>query len=92
MGIFGWDLPPGCSMSDIDPPSCPCPVCGRDSDGGCICPECPKCGDYGNVRCYEQHGLVRTPEQIASRATLDEQMAADARVEPDYSDVPEPLE
>ena len=62
MGIFGWSLPPGCSMRDIDPPEQPCEVCGEYPDN-CICPECPICYDYGNPRCYLEHGLRRTEEQ-----------------------------
>ena len=46
MGIFGWDLPPGCSMRDIeracgsDLPDT-CPVCGGewcDEDGNLLVP------------------------------------------------------
>lgn len=92
MGLFGWDLPPGCTMNDIDPPIPPCEVCGLDPDDGCVCPECPVCDVIGDPKCYGQHGLVRTAEQIASRAALDEQLAHDARVEPDYSyEVPEEM-
>jgi hypothetical protein len=65
MGIFGWSLPPGVSMNDIDPPDRPCEVCGKFTDD-CICQECPKCSSYGDPKCYEKHGLVRTKEQKAS--------------------------
>lgn len=76
-------------MSDIDPPDRPCDVCGRDPSGDCLCPECPVCGDTGNPKCYdggpafgdESHGLVRTPEQIASRAAYEAAREADAKVE-----------
>jgi hypothetical protein len=82
---FGWDLPPGVSMSDIDPPEQPCEVCGIEA-GNCICPECPQCGSYGDPHCYEKHGLVRTPEQIDSRAAYETARERDRRVEPDYGD------
>ena len=61
--VFGWSYPPGCS----GPPDgeLQCDVCKREV-GQCICPECPQCGETGNPRCYEDHGLVRTPEQDAS--------------------------
>jgi hypothetical protein len=75
-GIFGWSLPPGVTMNDIDPPERPCEVCGIEA-GNCICPECPVCGEAGNPECYEAHGLVRTPEQIAGRKMYDEQRAKD---------------
>lgn len=92
--IFGWSLPPGVTMNDIDPPEQPCEVCGHEA-GDCICPECPRCGEFGNPRCYDAHGLERTAEQIESRVALDRQLAADAKAEdeywasrPDDSDVP----
>ena len=78
---FGWSLPPGCSMRDIDPDPGPCQVCGRDPDGDCLCPECPTCGAYGDPKCYESHGLVRTPEQIASRKAYDDACERDAKVQ-----------
>ena len=83
MGIFGWSLPPGCSMRDIDPPEGPCAVCGKSVDD-CICPECPECGGVGDATCYEQHGLTRTPEQIASRSAAEAAWKADAEVEASF--------
>jgi hypothetical protein len=80
MGIFGWDLPPGVSMRDIDPPEGPCDVCGKSVDD-CICPECPVCHSHGDPACYEKHGLVRTQAQIDSRTALDEQIERDAEAE-----------
>lgn len=67
---FGWSYPPGCSGP---PNGCEglCDVCGCSIDD-CLCPECPECGEYGNPHCYQNHGLVRTPEQIASKAKSDE--------------------
>lgn len=64
MGIFGWNYPPGCSGTPADEP-CGCEVCLKDCDD-CICPECPACGEHGNPKCYEEHGMIRTPEQTVS--------------------------
>jgi hypothetical protein len=70
MGIFGWDLPPGCSHRDIEE-ACgggnPCEVCGEFEDD-CICPECPECNSVGDPLCYKQHGLKRSENQIISLA------------------------
>lgn len=86
MGKFGWDLPPGVTMSMIDPPSSPCEVCGLDPEGaegkgGCICPACPVCESVGDARCYERHGIERTAEQIKSKAETDAALEAEARAE-----------
>jgi len=67
MRTFGWDLPPGCTMNDIDPPERPCEVCGMALDD-CFCPECPVCGEYGNPFCYREHGLTVSKEQSESLA------------------------
>ena len=76
--MFGWSLPPGCSMRDIDRLSeeSPCAVCGNTLDD-CICPECPVCTGVGDPKCYEQHGMVRTPEQIAIFAAHEAQRRID---------------
>ena len=82
MGIFGWDYPPGCSGTPFDDPRF-CDVCGKDAESsrdGCICHECPECGEVGRPECYEEHGMTRTPEQIASF----EAMTTDPG--PDYAD------
>ena len=65
MGIFGWSLPPGVSMNDIDPPERPCEVCGLFPDD-CICPQCSVCHSYGDPICYEKHGLKRNKDQKAT--------------------------
>lgn len=67
--VFGWSLPPGCTHAMIEDQFAdrPCAICGQWPDD-CICPECPQCGEYGNPHCYEEHGLVRTEEQIKSLA------------------------
>lgn len=53
-----------------DDPSCS--VCFSPASG-CVCPECPTCGDTGNSRCYKDHVLklnrwqlvIRTEKRIA---------------------------
>ena len=73
MGIFGWDLPPGCSMRDIDRAVGAgeiCEVCGNKVEK-CICPECPECSDVGNPDCYDVqsgHGLEKSKDQQISFA------------------------
>lgn len=73
MGKFGWSLPPGVSMSDIDPPPTECEVCGRYAES-CICSECSVCGAAGDPCCYglvpldgaytSSHGLKRNKLQL----------------------------
>lgn len=62
--IFGWDLPPGVTnrMIEAQFEEGPCEVCFRHVDD-CICPECPKCGDFGNPQCYIEHGLKYSIDQ-----------------------------
>jgi len=66
--IFGWSYPPGAAndpnapYNQVDPP---CAVCGNFEEG-CICPECPSCGDIGNPYCYDHHGMERSAEQVES--------------------------
>lgn len=33
-----------------------CAICGLDPRE-CTCPECPRCGEIGDPRCYREHGL-----------------------------------
>lgn len=80
MGIFGWDLPPGCSQADVDAAmgvdyEGTCKVCAGLIDfpeerDGCICPECEECGEWGDPICYEEHGLVKSEEQIEQYENL----------------------
>ena len=63
----------------------PCEVCGKSIDD-CICPECPKCGGYGDPRCYQDHGLIRTAEQIAGQAALEAAMRREAAAERKWLD------
>src|SRR5262252_3846204 len=56
MSKFGWDYPPGVTQRMIDDAyghEEPCEVCGQWADNGCICPECPVCGETGNPHCYD---------------------------------------
>ena len=71
------DLSPGVTGNEPEIASYegPCNVCGKGVDD-CICPECLGCGAVGDPYCYGQHGLVRSQEQIDSRAE------AEAREEP----------
>ena len=66
-GIFGWDLPPGVSLRDIEAAMGDdeerCEVCGAPAYD-CVCPECPRCGVQGDPACYERHGMTRTLKQI----------------------------
>ena len=80
--IFGWSYPPGCS-GPPDDDEAPCQVCGNAVDN-CICPECPQCGGQGDPMCYQQHGLVRTQEQIDSQKLMDDALEAEARVEAEF--------
>ena len=47
-----------------------CEVCGRTPES-CVCPECPTCGEIGNPRCYQEHGLERTEEQVQGAIGYD---------------------
>jgi len=89
MGQFGWDLPPGVSLNDIDPPEQPCEVCGKYVDD-CICPECTVCGTQGDPKCYTEHGMKKTTEQeIAAEEAHQrdlKQQAADEERARDYLD------
>ncbi len=73
MGIFDLSYPPGRSgPSEYNPVCEVCEVCGGAVDNNaCICPECPACGEIGDPACYEKHGLIKTPTQIAQRAAVN---------------------
>lgn len=60
--LFGWSLPPGVSIRDIDPPEQPCSICGEFSDR-CICPECPTCNASGDPECYRNGHLEFLPQR-----------------------------
>lgn len=81
--LFGWDLPPGCTMGHLEAAmggDGPCLTCGNHVDD-CTCPECTTCGDVGNPNCYEKHGLTFTPEQIEGQAYLEHAEREQARAE-----------
>lgn len=85
--MAGFNLPPGCSVSDLpgNGPDRPCEVCGGWPEGGepaCICPECSHCGDTGNPQCYAElagsrkHcGLLRSAAQEAQLAAQEARWA-----------------
>ena len=83
MSLFGWSYPPG-AANDPNAPynqvDLPCAVCGDDV-GDCTCPECPKCGSFGDPDCYTKHGLVLTPEQKFSLAWNEAHWEEQARQE-----------
>jgi hypothetical protein len=47
-----------------------CEVCGKD-ESICICPQCPVCEEYGNPKCYTDHGMTLTTEQITSKTEVE---------------------
>ena len=75
--IFGSSYPPGAAndpnapYNQEDPP---CEVCGGFDDK-CICPECSVCQEFGNPKCYVEHGLKKTDAQITQREALEEKWA-----------------
>ena len=66
MGKFGWSLPPGCSMRDIEAAmeEGPCVVCGNAIDN-CTCEPCPTCGNAG---CIEHQSINWLTTQIEIRS------------------------
>jgi hypothetical protein len=77
MGKFGWSLPPGVTNRMIEE-ACgsdgQCEICGKHVDS-CICPECPVCKTAGDPNCYVNHTMVRSQEQIDSKAAVDKAIA-----------------
>lgn len=67
-GIFGWDLPPGCTQKMIDDQCAegPCAVCALPVED-CVCPECPVCHQNGDPACYKNHGLKLNKQQVIHR-------------------------
>ena len=76
MGIFGWSYPPGCNSVPGDEPEDPCDCCGHHVDD-CICEECPECGEVGETRCYMEHGLELTREQVDGISKLSQAIYVD---------------
>ena len=60
----GWNMPPGCFHVPGDE-DYPCEICGNSVDD-CVCPECPKCSEYGNPKCYsgKKPHLILNAEQV----------------------------
>lgn len=83
MSVFGWSYPPGCNGTLYDE-DYPCEVCGLFPDD-CICLECPQCDVVGDPECYEQHGMVRSAEQIQSLAREQAKWEADNAAGTEYS-------
>lgn len=73
--IFGWDLPPGCTLRHIEEAfgdEGPCECCGHDT-AECICPECPTCGSTGDLNCYKEdggHGLNFNRQQLIGQCGM----------------------
>ena len=59
----------------------PCIICERSYDGACICPVCPECGETGDLLCYQEHGMVESAFQIASRHEALERYRREAEAE-----------
>ncbi len=86
MSKFGWSLPPGCGSLPGEE-DVPCEVCGQFEDN-CICPECMKCGEVGNPKCYDSLesggcGMFKSQEQIDSLASADKKWAEDNAAQSD---------
>jgi len=78
--IFGWSLPPGCSMRDIDRAfgeDETCDVCCKHVDE-CICPECPHCQSHGDWRCYAESGGGHPTPHPTTFNVNDAQLAGQA--------------
>jgi hypothetical protein len=70
--LFGWDLPPGCTLRHIEEAygdEGPCECCGHDP-ADCICPECPECHEVGNEDCYQLGHLKFSREQMIGKARM----------------------
>ena len=87
MSIFGWSYPPGCNGTPYDDPVW-CEVCGGNLDAKdgsgieCICPECPYCGEVGDLYCYEHHGLTLSEAQQQRQKEMDERFMAQEELSP----------
>ncbi len=82
MGLFGWSLPPGCGTLPGEE-DYPCAVCGKWEDD-CICGECPECEEAGNPKCYVDHGMTKTEDQIKSLKEAEAQWAKQNEAEATY--------
>jgi len=65
--MTGWNMPPGCNVSDIPgQDEGPCAICCQPVIE-CVCPECPKCEAQGDPICYRKHGLKLNKRQMICR-------------------------
>ncbi len=83
--MTGWNLPPGCNVSDLpgNEPEGPCEICLMDLDH-CACPQCTTCGAVGDPICYEIHGLERSDAQLISFEIQQRLYKAEAEAEYRY--------
>jgi hypothetical protein len=75
--MAGWNLPPGCSLRDIENAMGGddiCEICGLDPDE-CECPECGCCGRVGDLGCY---GIRRPGVFLADIPGMGHGMRLDA--------------
>ena len=99
MSIFGWDLPPGCSMRDIEDAQgeglLDCPVCadGVEMEG----PDCsvddahgPTCPKHGCVACQGLEGECGEVDPfgdgIVNELDVQKIMNAEARGDRDWEE------
>ena len=61
MSIFGWSYPPGVTDLPDDEPDL-CPICGKEADYKCKCPQCEWCGNVGDPRCEKECGPEEADE------------------------------
>ena len=76
----------GFSIIDTNPPDGEleqCAICGRDPYT-CVCPECPKCGEQGRPKCYEDHDMEYTEAQIEAIEKWEAYIMAEIENEKNY--------
>lgn len=84
--MSGFNLPPGCSVADIERAfgsEGPCDCCGRSVDD-CICPECPVCRSNGDPHCYPAHGIRYNAEQMSGQMAWIAQDKQDRAIDEAY--------
>lgn len=80
------NLPPGVTVGMIEAQFAegPCDICGHGVDD-CVCPVCAECEAQGDRKCYREHGLMVTAEQVQAwhdmQVALREEQLADAKME-----------
>lgn len=60
----------------------------------CNCPECPACENRGDPKCYHEHGMELTQEQVKGIAAANQLMYNDLVAEREWakSMLEEPLD